>query len=191
MRVNWPFSWENETPKQWHHMITLFHYLQTVGNKHVYMTSQPLKSLPVFVCAASWTAVTSPWLRRWRQRSSPSNQSSAVSATTKELKSCWRIWTSRDFFFYSKWTGDAERTTSCAADCELFLAANGNVFRKWIQPGRLMRRWWKNITVWRTKWCCENTGSTQRCPLCVGVHLKVCTTHNVNLQMLLSYSLHQ
>lgn len=95
------------------------------------------------------------------------------------------------FFFYSKWTGDAERTTSCAADCELFLAANGNVFRKWIQPGRLMRRWWKNITVWRTKWCCENTGSTQRCPLCVGVHLKVCTTHNVNLQMLLSYSLHQ
>lgn len=93
-----PFSWENETPKQWHHTINLFHYL-TVGNKHVYMTSQPLKPLPVFVCAASWTAVTSPWLRRWRQRSSPSNQSSAASATTKEPKSCWRIWTSRDFFF--------------------------------------------------------------------------------------------
>lgn len=139
------------------------------------MTSQPLKSLPVFVCAASWTAVTSPWLRRWRQRSSPSNQSSAASATTKEPKSCWRIWTSRDFFFYSKWTGGVERTTSCAAD--------RNVLRKWTQPGTLMRHfspWWKNISVWRTKWCCEKTGSTRRCPLCVGVHLKVCTTHEQN-----------
>lgn len=158
------FSWENETPKQWHHTINLFHYL-TVGNKHVYMTSQPLKSLPVFVCAASWTAVTSPWLRRWRQRSSPSNQSSAASATTKEPKSCWRIWTSRDFFLILN---------------ELVVL---NVFRKWTQPGTLMRRfspWWKNISVWRTKWCCEKTGSTRRCPLCVGVHLKVCTTHEQN-----------
>lgn len=88
------------------------------------------------LCAASWTAATSLWPPRWRRRWSPSNQRSAASATTKEPRSCWRIWTSRHFLCQR--IRDCDLICSCKWECFQEVDTSWNTM-VWFQS--LMEKW--------------------------------------------------
>lgn len=88
------------------------------------------------LCAASWTAATSLLPPRWRRRWSPSNQRSAASATTKEPRSCWRIWTSRHFLCQR--IRDCDLICSCKWECFQEVDTSWNTM-VWFQS--LMEKW--------------------------------------------------